>query len=77
MAYVVALFVRGDEGSNPAGDICLDSGFSTSLSSSNRYLAVKRPPCECDIRLHCKGNLGDDATYAGSHEVVSFECSGC
>ena len=42
----------------------------------NRYLAVKRPPCECYIRWSYKGDLGADATYVGSHEVLSLEWSG-
>ena len=42
----------------------------------NRYLAVERPPCKCNVRWSSKCNLGADATYACSHKVLSREWSG-
>ena len=72
---VCLAMVQGDVGSNP-NSITVFPHKASCLPSSNRYLAVKSPPCECDNLWSSKGNLGADATYAGLHEVLSLECSG-
>ena len=67
--------VREVAGSNPTGANVVIPVFPPKVTcppSSNRYLAMRRPPCECDVRWSSEGYF-----YFVSERLANVGNMGC
>ena len=81
MASVVEWLVRSAAvrevaGSNPTGANVVIPVFPPKVTcppSSNRNLAMRRPPCECDVRWSSEGNIVSERLA----KVGNMGCCAC